>query len=218
MKKRIVSGMRPTGKIHLGNYEGALKNWVKLQDSYESFHFVADWHALTSDYADTSQINENTLLMVTDWLAAGLDPNKATLFVQSLIPEHAELHIYFSAVTPLGWLERVPTYKEQRENITDKDLGNYAFLGYPVLQAADICMYKAHYVPVGQDQVAHVELTREIVRRFNNFYGDTFPEPEALLTASPKLTGTDGRKMSKSYGNTIELSDTPDIILAKTRQ
>ncbi|MBS1790470.1 MAG: tryptophan--tRNA ligase [Acidobacteria bacterium] len=218
MKKRIVSGMRPTGKLHLGNYEGALKNWVKLQDSYESYHFVADWHALTSDYADTSKINENTLLMVTDWLAAGLDPNKATLFVQSLVPEHAELHIYFSAVTPLGWLERVPTYKEQRENITDKDLGNYAFLGYPVLQAADICMYKAHYVPVGQDQVAHVELTREIVRRFNNFYGEVFPEPEALLTASPKLTGTDGRKMSKSYGNTIELSDSADVIQSKVRQ
>ncbi len=210
--------MRPTGKLHLGNYEGALKNWVKLQDSYESYHFVADWHALTSDYADTSKINENTTLMVTDWLAAGLDPNKATIFVQSLVPEHAELHIYFSAVTPLGWLERVPTYKEQRENITDKDLGNYAFLGYPVLQAADICMYKAHYVPVGQDQVAHVELTREIVRRFNNFYGDIFPEPEALLTASPKLTGTDGRKMSKSYGNTIELSDSADVIQAKVRQ
>lgn len=216
--KRILSGMRPTGKLHLGNYEGALKNWVKLQDSYQSYHFVADWHALTSDYADTSLFRENTLAMVTDWLAAGLDPNKCTIFVQSLVPEHAELHVYFSAVTPLGWLERVPTYKEQRENITDKDLGNYAFLGYPVLQAADICMYKADYVPVGQDQVAHVELTREIVRRFNNFYGDVFPEPEALLTATPKLTGTDGRKMSKSYNNTIELSDSPDTIRAKTRR
>ncbi len=216
--KRILSGMRPTGKLHLGNYEGALKNWVKLQDSYQSYHFVADWHALTSDYADTSLFKENTMAMVTDWLAAGLDPNKCTMFVQSLVPEHAELHVYFSAVTPLGWLERVPTYKEQRENITDKDLGNYAFLGYPVLQAADICMYKADYVPVGQDQVAHVELTREIVRRFNNFYGDVFPEPEALLTATPKLTGTDGRKMSKSYNNTIELSDSPDTIRAKTRQ
>ena len=216
--KRILSGMRPTGKLHLGNYEGALKNWVKLQDSYQSYHFVADWHALTSDYADTSLFKENTMAMVTDWLAAGLDPNKCTIFVQSLVPEHAELHVYFSAVTPLGWLERVPTYKEQRENITDKDLGNYAFLGYPVLQAADICMYKADYVPVGQDQVAHVELTREIVRRFNNFYGDVFPEPEALLTATPKLTGTDGRKMSKSYNNTIELSDSPDTIRAKTRQ
>jgi tryptophanyl-tRNA synthetase len=216
--KRIVSGMRPTGKMHLGNYEGALKNWVKLQDSFESYHFVADWHALTSDYADTTQINANTLAMVTDWLAAGLDPNKATIFVQSLVPEHAELHIYFSAVTPLGWLERVPTYKEQRENITDKDLGNYAFLGYPVLQAADICMYKAHYVPVGQDQVAHVELTREIARRFNNFYGEVFPEPEALLTATPKLVGIDGRKMSKSYGNTIELGDSPDVLREKARR
>ncbi len=216
--KRIVSGMRPTGKLHLGNYEGALKNWVKLQDQYECFYFVADWHALTSDYADTSQIKANTLAMVTDWLAAGLDPNQSTIFVQSLIPEHAELFVYFSAVTPLGWLERVPTYKEQKENITDKDLNNYAFLGYPALQAADICMYKAHYVPVGIDQVAHVELTREIVRRFNNFYGEVFPEPEALLTPISKLTGTDGRKMSKSYGNTIELSESADSLREKTRR
>ncbi|MBK8314906.1 MAG: tryptophan--tRNA ligase [Acidobacteria bacterium] len=216
--KRIASGMRPTGRLHLGNYEGALKNWVRLQDSHHCYYFVADWHALTSDYADTSMIKQNTMSMVTDWLAAGLDPNRSTIFLQSLVPEHAELHIYFSAVTPLGWLERVPTYKEQRENITDKDLGNYAFLGYPVLQAADICMYKAHFVPVGQDQVAHVELTREIVRRFNNFYGEVFPEPEALLTASPKLVGTDGRKMSKSYNNTIELADSPETILAKARQ
>ena len=218
MMKRIVSGMRPTGKLHLGNYEGALKNWVKKQDAYHCYFFVADWHALTSDYADTSKIKENTMAMVTDWLAAGLDPNKSTIFLQSLVPEHAELHMYFSAVTPLGWLERVPTYKEQRENITDKDLGNYAFLGYPVLQAADICMYKANYVPVGQDQVAHVELTREIVRRFNNFYGAVFPEPEALLTETPKLVGTDGRKMSKSYNNTIEFSDTPVTLHEKTRQ
>lgn len=210
--------MRPTGRLHLGNYEGALRNWVALQNQYESFHFVADWHALTSDYADTSQINENTMAMVTDWLAAGLDPQKCVIFVQSLVPEHAELHIYFSAVTPLGWLERVPTYKEQRENITDKDLGNYAFLGYPVLQAADICMYRANYVPVGQDQVAHVELTREIARRFNNFYGDVFPEPEALLTETPKLIGIDGRKMSKSYNNTIELADSPDVIREKVRR
>lgn len=216
--KRIVSGMRPTGRLHLGNYEGALRNWVALQNQYESFHFVADWHALTSDYADTSQINENTMAMVTDWLAAGLDPQKCVIFVQSLVPEHAELHIYFSAVTPLGWLERVPTYKEQRENITDKDLGNYAFLGYPVLQAADICMYRANYVPVGQDQVAHVELTREIARRFNNFYGEVFPEPEALLTETPKLIGIDGRKMSKSYNNTIELADSPDTIREKVRR
>ena len=216
--KRIVSGMRPTGKLHLGNYEGALKNWVTLQAEYECFYFVADWHALTSDYADTSQIKAHTLAMVTDWLAAGLDPNQSTIFVQSLIPEHAELFIYFSAVTPLSWLERVPTYKEQKENITDKDLNNYAFLGYPALQAADICMYKAHYVPVGIDQVAHVELTREIVRRFNNFYGEVFPEPEALLTPLSKLTGTDGRKMSKSYGNTIELSESADSLREKTRR
>jgi tryptophanyl-tRNA synthetase len=218
MKKRIVSGMRPTGKLHLGNYEGALKNWVKLQDQYECFYFIADWHALTSDYADTAQVKANTLAMVTDWLAAGLDPHKSTIFLQSLVPEHAELHIYFSAVTPLGWLERVPTYKEQRDNIADKDLSNYAFLGYPVLQAADICMYKAHYVPVGKDQAAHVELTREIVRRFNNFYGQVFPEPEALHTEVLTLIGTDGRKMSKSYNNTIELGDSPDTIRAKTRQ
>lgn len=216
--KRIVSGMRPTGKLHLGNYEGALKNWVKLQDSYECYFFVADWHALTSDYADTSGIKANTLAMVTDWLAAGLDPHKCTIFVQSLVPQHAELHLLFSNVTPLGWLERVPTYKEQRENITEKDIGNYAFLGYPVLQAADICMYKADYVPVGKDQVAHIELTREIVRRFNGFYGAVFPEPAALHTEVPVLTGTDGRKMSKSYNNTIELADTPDIIREKTRR
>jgi tryptophanyl-tRNA synthetase len=210
--------MRPTGRLHLGNYEGALKNWVKLQDSYQSYHFIADWHALTSDYADTSKIKENTMAMVTDWLAAGLDPAKCVIFIQSLVPEHAELHIYFSNVTPLGWLERVPTYKEQRENITDKDIGNYAFLGYPVLQAADIAMYKAHYVPVGKDQAAHVELTREIVRRFNNFYGEVFPEPEALHTEVLTLVGTDGRKMSKSYNNTIELGDPPDVIREKARQ
>jgi tryptophanyl-tRNA synthetase len=216
--KRIVSGMRPTGKLHLGNYEGALKNWVKLQRQYECFFFIADLHALTSDYADTSRIKENALAMATDWLAAGLDPNKCTIFVQSLVPEHSELHVLFSNVTPLGWLERVPTYKEQRENITDKDIGNYAFLGYPVLQAADICMYKANYVPVGKDQAAHIELTREIVRRFNSFYGPVFPEPEALHTEVLTLVGTDGRKMSKSYNNTIELSDPPEVIREKVRQ
>jgi tryptophanyl-tRNA synthetase len=216
--KRIVSGMRPTGRLHLGNYEGALKNWIRLQENYECYYFVADWHALTSDYADTSMIRENTLGMVTDWLAAGLDPARSTIFVQSLVPEHAELHLIFSNVTPLGWLERVPTYKEQRENITDRDIGNYAFLGYPVLQAADIAMYRADYVPVGKDQAAHVELTREIVRRFNNFYGEVFPEPEALHTEVLTLTGTDGRKMSKSYRNTIELADAPEVIREKVRQ
>ena len=215
--KRIVSGMRPTGRLHLGNYEGALLNWVRLQPAYECYYFVADWHALTSDYADTSSIKANTMSMVTDWLASGLDPSRSTIFLQSLVPEHAELHLIFSNVTPLGWLERVPTYKEQRENITDKDIGNYAFLGYPVLQAADIAMYKADYVPVGKDQAAHVEVTREIVRRFNNFYGDVFPEPEALHSEVLTLIGTDGRKMSKSYNNTIDLSDSPEAIREKVR-
>lgn len=219
LKKRIVSGMRPTGNLHLGNYEGALKNWIRLQDSgeYECFYFIADLHALTSDYADTSAIKQNTIDMVSDWLAAGLDPERSTIFAQSLIPEHSELHLILSAITPLGWLERVPTYKEQRENITEKDIGNYAFLGYPVLQAADIIIYKADFVPVGKDQASHVELTREIVRRFNNFYGDVFPEPKALHTEVLVLPGTDGRKMSKSYGNAIYLVDDPDVVREKAR-
>jgi tryptophanyl-tRNA synthetase len=211
--------MRPTGNLHLGNYEGALKNWVRLQDSgeYECFFFIADLHALTSDYADTSAIKKNTIDMVSDWLASGLDPERSTIFVQSLVPQHAELHLVLSAVTPLGWLERVPTYKEQRENIVEKDIGNYAFLGYPVLQAADIIMYKANFVPVGRDQASHVELTREIVRRFNNFFGNVFPEPKELHTEVPILPGTDGRKMSKSYGNAIYLIDPVDVIREKTR-
>ena len=207
--------MRPTGKLHLGNLVGALENWVKLQDQYESFHFVADWHMLTTDYADPSAVRENTWEIVADWLAAGLDPSKATFFVQSRLPEHAELHLLFSMVTPLSWLERVPTYKEQLENITDRDLHTYGFLGYPLLQAADILMYKADYVPVGEDQVPHVELTREVARRFNQFYGPVFPEPQALLTPSPRLPGTDGRKMSKSYGNAIFLTDSPDVVSKK---
>lgn len=211
--------MRPTGNLHLGNYEGALKNWIRLQNSgdYECFYFIADLHALTSDYADTSAIKQNTLDMVSDWLAAGLDPVKSTIFVQSVIQEHAELHLILSAITPLSWLERVPTYKEQRENITEKDIGNYAFLGYPVLQAADIIMYKADFVPVGKDQAPHVEMTREIVRRFNNFFGDVFPEPQALHTEVPVLPGTDGRKMSKSYGNAIYLIDSADVVREKAR-
>jgi tryptophanyl-tRNA synthetase len=211
--------MRPTGNLHLGNYEGALKNWVKLQDSgdYECYYFIADLHALTSDYADTSAIKQNTIDVISDWLAAGLDPERSTIFVQSMIPEHSELHVILSAVTPLGWLERVPTYKEQRENIAAKDIGNYAFLGYPVLQAADIIMYKADFVPVGKDQATHVELTREIVRRFNNFFGDVFPEPAELHTEVPSLPGTDGRKMSKSYGNAIYLVDSPEVVREKTR-
>ncbi|MGD0921005.1 MAG: tryptophan--tRNA ligase [Terriglobia bacterium] len=215
LRPRILSGMRPTGKLHLGNLVGALQNWIKLQDEYDSYHFVADWHMLTTDYADTADLRANTWEMVADWLAAGLDPEKATFFTQSLLPEHAELHLLFSMVTPLGWLERVPTYKEQLDNIKDRDLHTYGFLGYPVLQAADILMYKAQYVPVGEDQVAHVELTREIARRFNGFYGHVFPEPQALLTPTPKLPGTDGRKMSKSYGNAIFLGDTPDVVSSK---
>lgn len=211
--------MRPTGNLHLGNYEGALKNWIRLQDSgeYECFYFIADLHALTSDYADTSAIKQNTIDMVSDWLAAGLDPERSTIFAQSMIPEHSELHLILSAVTPLGWLERVPTYKEQRENISEKDIGNYAFLGYPVLQAADIIMYKADFVPVGKDQASHVELTREIVRRFNKFFGDVFPEPKELHTEVPVLPGTDGRKMSKSYGNAIYLVDSAEVVREKAR-
>jgi tryptophanyl-tRNA synthetase len=218
-KKRIVSGMRPTGNLHLGNYEGALKNWIRLQDSgeYECFFFIADLHALTSDYADTSAIRQNTIDMVSDWLAAGLNPERSTIFVQSAIPAHSELHLILSAVTPLGWLERSPTYKEQRENITNKDINNYAFLGYPVLQAADIILYKANFVPVGKDQASHIELTREIVRRFNNFFGDVFPEPQALHTEVLTLPGTDGRKMSKSYGNAIYLIDSADVVREKSR-
>lgn len=216
-RQRIVSGMRPTGRLHLGNYEGALRNWVRLQDEYECYYFVADWHALTSEYADTSQIKAYTLDMVAVWLAGGLDPERSTLFVQSLVPEHAELHLLLSNITPLGWLERVPTYKEQRENITERDLGNYAFLGYPVLQTADILMYKAHKVPVGRDQVAHLELAREITRRFNQFYGDVFPEPHPLLTEVPVLPGLDNRKMSKSYGNFIEMGEPAEVVTKKIK-
>ncbi|MFZ0859245.1 MAG: tryptophan--tRNA ligase [Candidatus Sulfotelmatobacter sp.] len=219
-RKRVLSGMRSTGKLHLGNYVGALQNWVRMQDEYECFFCVADWHALTTDYADTSRVKENSLEVVLDWLAAGLDPEKSVIFIQSHVPAHAELHLLFSMITPLGWLERVPTYKEQRENIKDKDLGTYGFLGYPVLQAADILIYKADCVPVGEDQVAHVELTREVARRFNGFYGaqkEVFPEPQALLTPAPKLPGTDGRKMSKSYGNTLMLTDLEPVVRQKLK-
>ncbi len=211
--------MRPTGRLHLGNYVGALENWLALQQEHDCFFFVADWHALTTDFADTAEVRDNIREMVTDWLAAGLDPNRATLFVQSDVPEHAELFLLFSMVTPLGWLERVPTYKEQRENIKDKDLGNFGFLGYPVLQAADILMYKANFVPVGEDQVPHVELTREIARRFNSLYPTplVFPEPESRLTVSARLPGTDGRKMSKSYNNYILLSDPEPEIRKKLK-
>ncbi len=216
-RKRVLSGMRPTGKLHLGHLFGALDNWKKLQEEYDCFFFIADWHALTTDYADPSQIKRFTVEVVLDWLAAGLDPRKATFFVQSRLPEHAELHLLFSMFTPLSWLERVPTYKEQREQITDKDLGTYGFLGYPLLQAADILIYKAHYVPVGVDQVPHIELTREVARRFNFLYRPVLVEPEALLTEFPKIPGTDGRKMSKSYDNAIFLSDSPGEITAKIK-
>ena len=217
LRKRVLSGMRSTGKLHLGNYVGALDNWVRMQDEYDCFFEVADWHALTTDYADTSRVKQNSIEVALDWLAAGLNPEKSVIFIQSHVPAHAELHLLFSMITPLGWLERVPTYKEQRENIQDKDLGTYGFLGYPVLQAADILVYKADVVPVGEDQVAHVELTREIARRFNGFYGDVFPEPQSLLTIAPKLPGTDGRKMSKSYGNTIMLTDPEPVVRQKLK-
>ena len=220
-RPRVLSGMRPTGKLHLGNYMGALANWVKMQDQYDCYFFIADWHALTTDYADTSQVAPSTLEVILDYLAAGLDPEKSVLFLQSRVPQHSELFLIFSMITPLGWLERVPTYKEQQENLTGKDLSTYGFLGYPLLQAADILVYQAQFVPVGQDQVAHVELTREVARRFNQFYkvrgNEVLPEPQALLTPSPKLPGTDGRKMSKSYGNTILLSDPETVVRQKLK-
>jgi tryptophanyl-tRNA synthetase len=255
-KKRVLSGMRSTGKLHLGNYVGALENWVRMQEQYDCFFFIADWHALTTDYADTSRLKENSVDVLLDWLAAGLDPAKCVMFIQSHVPTHAELHLLLSMITPVGWLERVPTYKEQRENIKGKDLDTYGFLGYPVLQSADILIYKADVVPVGEDQVAHVELTREIARRFNGFYAKpfvirrqgtrvvtsdgkevqlesgveldpkadyvihpepVFPEPAALLTPAPRLPGTDGRKMSKSYGNALLLTDSEPVVRQKLK-
>jgi tryptophanyl-tRNA synthetase len=219
--KRVVSGMRSTGKLHLGNYVGALQNWVGMQDDYDCHFFIADWHALTTDYADTSQVKQNSLEVCLDWLAAGLDPERSVIFIQSHVPQHAELHLLLSMITPLGWLERVPTYKEQQENIGGKDLSTYGFLGYPVLQSADILIYKGDFVPVGEDQVAHVELTREIARRFNQFYRvqsrAVFSEPQALKTKAAKLPGTDGRKMSKSYGNTILLTDPEPVVRQKLK-
>jgi tryptophanyl-tRNA synthetase len=208
--------MRPTGRLHLGHLVGALGNWVPLQDQYDCFYFVADWHALTSDFADTSQLTSYTYENVADWIGAGLDPEKSTFFVQSLVPEHAELYLLLSMVVPVPWLERVPTYKEQQANLTDKDLSSIGFLGYPLLQCADVAMYDARFVPVGDDQVAHLELAREAVRRFNNFFGDVLVEPEALVTTFGRLPGLDGdKKMSKSLGNTIHLSDTPDEVKKK---
>jgi len=210
--------MQPSGKLHLGNLMGALDNWQKIQDQYECYYFIADWHALTSNYADTSNIRNYIAEMVTDWLAAGLDPEKSVLFQQSLVPEHAVLHLLFSMSTPLPWLERVPTYKEKMDQIQDKDMHTYGFLGYPVLQAADILIYKADFVPVGIDQLPHLELTREICRRFNSFYGEVFPEPQPLMTEYPKVPGIDGRKMSKSYNNCLYLSESPEEISRKIMQ
>lgn len=217
-KGRVLSGMRPTGRLHLGHLFGALDNWRKLQDEYECFFFIADWHALTTDYASPGGIKEYTLEVAIDWLAAGIDPERSTLFVQSSLPEHAELHLLLSMITPLPWLERVPTYKEQMQELRDRDLNTYGFLGYPLLQAADILIYKADYVPVGEDQLPHIELCREIARRFHHFYKSVFVEPQALLTEFPRIPGTDGRKMSKSYGNAIFLADPPEVVERKIKR
>jgi len=214
-EKIVLSGIRPTGSIHLGNYFGAVKNWVDLQTRYQSYYSIVDYHALTTDYGDPSEIASNTIEMAADLLASGIDPERSVLFIQSMVPQHAELHLILSMLTPLGWLERVPTYKEQRKELNNKDLSTYGFLGYPVLQTGDILLYRAEMVPVGEDQASHLELSREIARRFNTLYGEVFPEPKALFTPTPKVPGIDGRKMSKSYGNTINLCDTPEEIQEK---
>ncbi len=216
-RPRILSGMRPTGPLHLGNFMGALDNWVGLQGEYECFFTIVDWHSLTTDYADPMGIRGNVLEVATDWLAAGLDPARSTLFIQSWVPEHAELHLLLSMVTPVAWLERVPSYKEQQQQLPDKNLSTYGFLGYPLLQTADIIIYKADAVPVGEDQAPHVELSRAIVRRFNHLYGPVFPEPKTLLTKTPRIPGTDGRKMSKSYANAIYLQEAPEVVREKLR-
>ncbi|MCP9451212.1 MAG: tryptophan--tRNA ligase [Nitrospira sp.] len=218
LRKRVLSGMQPSGLLHLGNYLGALENWKALQAQYDCYFFVADWHALSTNYADTSRVREFVREMLIDWLAAGIDPARSTVFVQSRVPEHAILHLLFSMITPISWLERNPTYKEKQEVIKDKDLGTYGFLGYPVLQAADILLYKPDLVPVGKDQLPHLELTREIARRFNDIYKTpVFPEPKEHLTKFPKVLGTDGRKMSKSYHNTINLSDPEPVVRQKLK-
>ncbi len=217
VKERVLSGMQASGRVHLGNLVGALQNWVRLQDKYDCYYFVADWHALTSGYANPSAIRESVKDLLINFLAVGLDPERCTIFLQSRILEHAELHLLLSMITPLGWLERVPTYKEKQQELKERDLATYGFLGYPLLQTADIIIYRAKYVPVGVDQVPHLEISREIARRFNNFYGEVFPEPEALLTEFPKVPGVDGRKMSKSYDNAIYLSDSPKEVEHKIK-
>ncbi|MDD5432778.1 MAG: tryptophan--tRNA ligase [Candidatus Omnitrophica bacterium] len=218
MKKRILSGMRPTGKLHLGHLVGALDNWKKLQDEYECFFMVADWHALMGEYENTENLKDNVIDNVVDFLACGIDPKKAHIFIQSHVKEHLELYMVFSVITPLGLLERCPTYKEQLREVTNRDLSTYGFLGYPVLQAADILLYKAEAVPVGEDQLPHLELTRQIARKFNNiFKKETFADPQALLTKSNRLLGLDGRKMSKSYNNYIALSEEPEVIRKKIK-
>lgn len=213
--KRVLSGMRPTGRLHLGHLVGALSNWKHLQDDAECLYMIADWHALTSDYEDTSRLKENIYEVILDWLATGIDPRRAIIFRQSKVLEHSELHLLLSTITPLGWLERNPTYKEQLQELGESRLSTYGFLGYPVLQSADILIYKANLVPIGKDQQPHLDLTRDIAGRFNHLYGQVFPIPEQMLTPIPKLPGTDGRKMSKSYDNCIYLADSPDEITAK---
>jgi tryptophanyl-tRNA synthetase len=210
--------MRPTGRLHIGHLVGALKNWAALQDQYDCLYFVADWHALTSEYASTSELAANAIDNAADWIAAGVDPERSTLFIQSLVPEHAELYLLLQMVVPIPWLERVPTYKEQREQLAEKDLSTVGFLGYPLLQTADVALYDTRFVPVGEDQVAHLELSREAIRRFHQFYGEVLVEPQPLLTAVPRLPGLDNRKMSKSYGNTIDLTDDDDAVTKKVRQ
>ena len=216
-KERVLSGMQSSGKLHIGNLVGALSNWVKIQDTYDCYYFVADWHSLTTGYADPSFIKDSTKDLLINFLAAGLDPEKCTIFIQSRVLEHAELHLLLSMITPLGWLERVPTYKEKQQELKERDLSTYGFLGYPLLQTADIIIYRAKYVPVGIDQVPHLEISREIARRFNYLYKEIFPEPEALLTEFPKVVGVDGRKMSKTYDNAIYLSDDPKVVEQKLR-
>jgi tryptophanyl-tRNA synthetase len=207
--------MRPTGRLHLGHLVGALDNWVQMQDTHDCVFGIVDWHALTSEYQDVEKVNRNVIEIAIDWFAAGIDPNKSIVMIQSQVPQHAELHLLFSMIVPIPWLERVPTYKEQMQQLIEKDLSTYGFLGYPLLQAADILIYKGELVPVGEDQLSHIELCREVARRFNNFYAPVFPEPQARLTKSPKLPGTDGRKMSKSYGNEIQLSEDPKSVKQK---